>query len=43
MNSSKIWYEFYDFGMETNLEYGFYDFWYGFYMESKDLMVCMEF
>ena len=19
--------------------YGFYDFWYGYYMESKDLMV----
>ena len=33
-------------GMETNLEYGFYDFWYGYYMESKDHMnfvwTCMD-
>ena len=24
---------------EIKLKYGFYDFWYGYYMESKDLMV----
>ena len=37
-------------GMETNLEYetmyieyGFYDFWYRFYMESKDLIVLYGF
>ena len=31
-----------DFGKilpKNLLGYGFYDFWYGYYMESKDLMV----
>ena len=27
----------------SNPRYGFYDFWYGFYMESKDLMVLYGF
>ena len=28
---------------EIKPRYGFYDFWYGFYMESKDLMVLYGF